>query len=639
MAPLLPVGISGLDVRENLHRLDANVHAPTLDRGVTSANRIGEVLGTIAMRWLLAPDGYEATPSAAPPPTGIQADRSQRFVMHDGQITFQDRGKGGMRFFGAGRTSPTTIGDRTRLLFAGTAVIVEGVGSLKGLRGTLMISGEITPPSAIALTIVGRFDAGPIGVEDSLGPLLDVSGTDASAVVFTLAGRSSGGTGDERLSVARIGNDLPNATHLRSQLRAGSAVGTASGPVAFDADEYHCAVALEGMRREIAFTDGAGRRIASLTAGGLEGTSQREATDGMAVKRTVAYGGLAGGTGALSGAAGVITMDTAVDEAGGTSSLYVVRVADPDGRFKASFSDLYRPMPPMTSGSPPPPSTDTLLFVDSCAASIPPVDRTILTYVERTLADGMELARWWESKDRAGDYAERFDVVREYNPGDRSFGFFDTAVIAGSSLPVMGIVQEMFYDRQKMATGETIRAQLREFVLRYFMRVSHYPHPDAVPAGRRAPASLLQRAISWLPEEEERHVGFGYQQLYYKLRESGRIGKFETAEQGAIVDLREIGLLYDWIVAQGRHVRLQPVVRAVRSGCPEGPVADQGIELSGARSALRQERRQPREGRARAVRIRLRVRALRPRARRDRVRPRPLRGGHPDRGFHGAGRR
>ena len=75
--------------------------------------------------------------------------------------------------------------------------------------------------------------------------------TDASAVVFTLAGDPAAARGDERLSVARIGNDLPNATYLRSQLRAGAAVGTVSGPVAFDADEYHCAVALEGMRREI----------------------------------------------------------------------------------------------------------------------------------------------------------------------------------------------------------------------------------------------------------------------------------------------------------------------------------------------------------------------------------------------------
>lgn len=549
MAPLLPVGTAGLDVHESLHRLDANAHMPTIDRGVTSANRVGEVLGTISMRWLLAPDDHEATPSAAPPPTEMRPDRSQRFVMHEGLISFQDRGQGGMRFFGAGRTTPTTINNQPRLLFAGTAVILEGVGSLKNVRGTLMISGEVTPPSAIALTIVGRLDpGGPIAVEDSLGPLLDVSGSEPPTVVFTIAGISSAGARDERLIAARIGNDVPNATHLRSLFRAGNVVGTARGPIAFDAVERRCAVPLEGMQRELAFTDAAGRRIASVTLDALEGTSQRETVGGVPVNRTVAYGRLSGGTGAFAGAAGVVSVDTAVDEAGGTSSLYVFRVADPEGRFRASFADRYRPMPAMASGAPPPPSTDTLRFVDSCAANITQVDRTILTYAERTLADGMELARWWEAKDRVGDYAEQFDVVREYNPSDRSFGFFDKAVIAGAGLPVMGVVQEMFYDRQKMATGETIREQMREFVLRYFMRVSHYRQPDAVPAGRRAPSSVLQRAISWLPEEEERRVGFGYQQLYYKVRESGQIGKFGPDEQRAIVDLRDVGPVYDWIV-------------------------------------------------------------------------------------------
>ncbi len=548
MAPMLPVGMAGLDVHESLHRLDANAHLPTLDRGVTSANRVGEVLGAISMRWLLAPDDYEATPSAAPPPTEIRVDRSQRFVMHDGVITFQDRGQGGMRFFGAGRTSPVSIDNQTRLLFAGTAVIVEGVGSLKGIRGTLMVSGEILQPSGIALTIVGRFDAsGPIDVEDHLGPLLDVTGPEAPAVVFTVAGASNPGAPVERLAVARVGNDVPNGTHLRSLLRVGDVIGTACGSIAFDGSEHRCSVPLDGMRRELAFTDRAGRRVAGVTLEALEGTSQREGQDGVPVNRTVAYGRLAGGTGAFAGAEGVVTVDTSVDDAGTTSSLYVFRVADPEGRFRASFADLYKPMPPMAAGTPPPPSAETLSFVDSWA-SVTPVDRTILSYAERTLADGMELARWWEAKDRIGDYAERFDVVREHNQSDRSFGFFDTAVVAGQGLPVMGVVQEMFYDRQKMATGETIREQLREFVLRYFMRVSDYRQPEAVPGGGRAAASALQRAISWLPEEEERRCGFGYQQLYYKLRESGKIGKFAADEQSAIVDLRDIGTVYDWIL-------------------------------------------------------------------------------------------
>src|SRR3989338_4175943 len=67
MAAILPVGLSGLEVHETLHRFDANAHLPTLERGVSGANRVGEALGALAMRWRLAPDGFEATPGAAPP--------------------------------------------------------------------------------------------------------------------------------------------------------------------------------------------------------------------------------------------------------------------------------------------------------------------------------------------------------------------------------------------------------------------------------------------------------------------------------------------------------------------------------------------------------------------------------------------
>jgi hypothetical protein len=548
LQPLIPSRLSGLNVDEPLHRLDANAHLPTLERGVTSANRVGEALGAITMRWLLAPDDFEATPSAVPPATDLESARSQRFVMRDGTLTFSDRGDGTIRFFGAGRTYPATVDNQARLFFAGTGVVLDAGGSLKGTRGTLAISGEITRGGGITLSVLGRFDPdSPLSREDTLGPLLEAADADPATIVFTLAGTANA-SGAERLTVLRIGNDLPNATRLRSLARTGSRVGVATGQIPFNGGEHRYALPLAAVSRDLVFTDPAGRRVGSLAVDAIEGTSLRDEHDGQTVNRTVAYGRITGGTGALAGAAGVVTIDAALPEGGASAAIYTVRLGDPDGRFHASFADVYRPMPAPGEGTPPPPPADELVFVDACAAEITDVDRTILRYAERTLADGMELVRWWETKDRVGDYAERFDVVREYTQSDRSFGFFDTAVVGGSSLPVMGIVQEMFYDRQKLATGETIRAQLQEFVLRYFMRVSHFRQPEAVPAGKRASNSFFQRAVSWLPEEEERRVGFGYQQLYYKLRESAKIGKFTKDEQNAIVDLRDVGPVYDWIV-------------------------------------------------------------------------------------------
>ena len=159
-------------------------------------------------------------------------------------------------------------------------------------------------------------------------------------------------------------------------------------------------------------------------------------------------------------------------------------------------------------------------------------DRAILVYPEKTIAEGTDLVRWWKSKHPAGEYAERFDVMREYITGNNSPGFFDVATVGGRDMPVMGIVQDMFYDRQRPATGTGGDKQLEEFVLRYFMRVSHLRLADVASASDGIP----------------RRTGFGYEQLYYKRHDTGAIGKFPESQRSAIVDLREIGPVYDWIV-------------------------------------------------------------------------------------------
>ncbi len=548
LASMLPGGLGGIDVRETLYRFDANAHLPTLERGIVAANRVGEPLATLRMRWRLAPDAFEATPAVAPPDTEIRSTASQRFVMQDGSITFQERGQSAIRFFGAGRTYPATTDGQARLLFAGTAVVLEGSGALKGLRGTLLISGEVSTPASMMLSIVGRFDPdGPLATDDSLGPLIDLTGPDAPATVLTFAGEGEA-DGDEHLRVARLGNDLPNATRLRSFFRTGLPVGRARGPLPIHAGDLRYAIPVEGASRLLAFTDAAGRQIGTITAVGIEGTAMPETQDGHAVRRLAGYATAINGTGALTGAGGVLTFDSEVDGAGHTSTLYSLRLADPAGRFRASYSDAFRVAPRVTTDGPPPPAPlETLHFVET-GDPMTDTDRTIVRYADRTLADGMELVRWWEEKDRANSYAERFDVVREFNTSDRSFGFFDTAVVADSGLPVMGIVQEMFYDRQKAAAGEIIREQMKEFVLRYFLRVSHLRQPEAVAAGDRTPLSPWQQMFSWLPDGGEKRVGFGYQQLYYKLADSGKIGKFGKDEQSTIVDLREMGTKYDWIL-------------------------------------------------------------------------------------------
>lgn len=177
-------------------------------------------------------------------------------------------------------------------------------------------------------------------------------------------------------------------------------------------------------------------------------------------------------------------------------------------------------------------------------------DRLILGEVERALSNGVALKHWWEQKDATKSYAEQFELVRTFNHPDRGTGFFDIAPLEGRTLSVMGVVEDICYDQLKGAPRNRVREELREFLMRYFMRVSDFRQPEAyVPEDQQTPPSSL-REFSWCPTRDINRMGFGYSQHYYKLRGSGQVGKFPASEEFAIVDLRELGEKYEWIVAK-----------------------------------------------------------------------------------------
>src|SRR5262249_50031690 len=183
-------------------------------------------------------------------------------------------------------------------------------------------------------------------------------------------------------------------------------------------------------------------------------------------------------------------------------------------------------------------------------------DWLIINRVESFLADGVALKKWWQQADATNSYAQRFPLNRAFNRPEEAYGFFDQVQLEHGPLPVMGNVQDMFYDQPRTPTSlgkeaaEWMRDQIREFVLHYWMRISAFRQPEAyVPTGRPRPPRYLQR-LSWCPEPEVLREGFGFSQHYYKLRDTGQIGKFPREDEFAIVDLREIGSKYEWIVVK-----------------------------------------------------------------------------------------
>ncbi|HVF58515.1 MAG TPA: hypothetical protein VNJ70_01690 [Thermoanaerobaculia bacterium] len=178
----------------------------------------------------------------------------------------------------------------------------------------------------------------------------------------------------------------------------------------------------------------------------------------------------------------------------------------------------------------------------------------VIASVPTYLARGRDLKRWWDTAGVERRFTERFPLTRTFNEPDAGYGYFAEALVDGRPLPIMGNFQAMFYDQPKSPRANPrpaavwMRDQMREFILHYFMRVSDFRLPAAfVPAGQQTPPLFLQ-PFSWCPREEETLRGFGFQQLYYKLAGSGEVGAFAREQQFAVVDLREIGPKYEWIV-------------------------------------------------------------------------------------------
>jgi hypothetical protein len=183
-------------------------------------------------------------------------------------------------------------------------------------------------------------------------------------------------------------------------------------------------------------------------------------------------------------------------------------------------------------------------------------EEPLLAGIDSALSRGRDLLRFWDTARGVRGHEQRFELAVAFNKPESSYGFFDTARVDGRPMRVMGNFQEMYYDQPKSPPEKSslaarwMRDQLREFVLRYFMRVSDFRPPAAyVPENRQPPPSFAA-PFSLCGGSEPARLGFGFSQLYFKLSGSAEIGRFAEEDRYAIVDLREIGTKYEWIVVK-----------------------------------------------------------------------------------------
>lgn len=352
--------VIGFRVCEDLHRFAVNVRAPTAEDGLRASNVMGESYGTFRHRWMLAPDDFVAAPGREPPPTALDTSRSQRFIMLDGVCTFGD-GQNGFRGFGAGKTFIMDDGGQRHLLAATVGTILEGFGSFKGheegtyvhcgslsaergftgsmllrvmdAQGTLRTSSRLsapkqqTSPERDITYIVFRgqaVESDPVtprfGNDKQLRGLTVVQG-------LRLISLSSegGGRGGPRSST-RVGQVIGQIT-AHVDFNPAAPGGTALNPIPFTTFD------------ELNFTDSSGRDLGGFTADSSEGRVFSIAVAGQGGIRFGGVGQILSGTGPFQGMRGLMTDNSVVIfQPHVSASLYVLRVHDPDGRFRDAVS-------------------------------------------------------------------------------------------------------------------------------------------------------------------------------------------------------------------------------------------------------------------------------------------------------------
>ena len=202
-------------------------------------------------------------------------------------------------------------------------------------------------------------------------------------------------------------------------------------------------------------------------------------------------------------------------------------------------------------------------------------ERRVLAAVPQALRGGIELLEWWRVANATNSYAYRYKETLVFNrPQDSSFGFFDTVRLSTGPQPVNGNVQYMFYDEPKSPPARAaekvaahwLNGQVREFILRYFMRISDFRQPQQVPSPHQ-PAPPGLGFLSQCKDDPQR-IGFGFSQIFYK-RTNGEVGRFRENQHDAIVDLRTLGREFDWIVLKN------PIFNFTFDVAPLGTVAPQ----------------------------------------------------------------
>lgn len=344
----------GLDLLSRVHRFESV--ADLSQNKVRTSQQTGEETGIFQCLCLFSPPDFRWAPKQTPPPWMFDPWRSQHFVMQDCKLTF-----GGQlcRFYGVGRTFPLNVDGRHVLLMGGVANLTMGTGKFEGREGTLVCAGTLTREVGFLgnITLRVRDDQDTLVGEGELTPLDSIPDPDCQNTFIELRLAKKDKTikttfgppsPDGQLSLitpslmrsaqfSYVSGSRGPRTHTSLGQELGpmeakvffdltAPPGTADSPVPFTTQELYT------------FNDTAGKTIGTVSCGVVEGQSfglQFPSAPGQPGVRFAGFGPIQGGTGAMAGIRGILTVNSMIGiEPHVISLMHVLHLVDPQARFR-----------------------------------------------------------------------------------------------------------------------------------------------------------------------------------------------------------------------------------------------------------------------------------------------------------------
>jgi hypothetical protein len=354
-------GMNVFEVAGELRRLD--VAAEEGRSGYVGRNRVGDPAADVRFRWRFVPEDYPGDPVRRQPlpASPFQPGISQRIEVFDWELRFRD-GVSGFRAYGVGRTLPGVGAASPAAGLAFVLEILEGYGQLAGRTGTVVASGALAPHGGLELGLIVRMldPAATLLTQEPPRPVPPGAAPEPGVTWLALFGEvdpdnpvtlrlslSEGILGSnvyERLRVADLDFDVGLGSGLRGRAREGPYAGALRAELDFNPLDPRPVTPIQTRKGVFELRDQAGRRLGSLASNMIEGRSFRTRLTDMLlpVFRFAGFGPVTGGTGGFAGARGIMTMNSIISVQPRTlSNLYILRLDDPNGRFRATAQGAF----------------------------------------------------------------------------------------------------------------------------------------------------------------------------------------------------------------------------------------------------------------------------------------------------------